>query len=245
MRIAATVAVVLVAAGCKPSERCSSAISCAKGSYQACTNGSACSYKTSDGQAFACASCADCMGAVSSTLSWCGGVGGVGGSDGGALAETPACMDYLTCVATTAPAQLAALSATYGPGGSCWQTRATAASCDEVCQAALASSSCGGTSGGGGSGGGDAGGGGGVIVSGPDMSVPTYLKTTVATMRANSPGYYEIDGAIAIAVTSSTGTARLLFQDAAAGQFSAMMGKGTLLTNIAVGSTLIVQGQYI
>ncbi len=257
------VAVLFAVAGCKSSERCSGAIGCAKGSYQACSDGSSCRYQTSDGQSFACASCADCTGAVGAALAWCGAPS-VFGSDGGAVAETPACMDYLTCVAATAPAQLATLTAAYGPGGSCWLSSATAASCDDACKAALAScggssggdgsaggGSGGGGSGGGGSGGGGSGGGGGGI-SPPDMSMPVYQKTTVAMMRASSAGAYELDGPIAIAITSSTTSPRLLFQDATGGPFSAMLGKAsttsptvaTTIATIATGSILGIKGQY-
>jgi hypothetical protein len=78
---------IVVMGGCKPAEKCSMAATCARGSYQACTDGSECHLLASDGQSFACASCGDCRAATMSAVSWCGssgsgGTGGTGGSGG-------------------------------------------------------------------------------------------------------------------------------------------------------------------
>src|SRR5438309_12040836 len=57
MRVSGVVCVLVLLAGCKASEQCSTAISCGRGSYQTCSDGSQCSYQTSDGQSFVCSGC--------------------------------------------------------------------------------------------------------------------------------------------------------------------------------------------
>lgn len=51
--------------------------------------------------------------------------------------QTPACADYLACLAETDPGQLPAAEAEYGPEGSCWSDAATAIACDAACLAQL------------------------------------------------------------------------------------------------------------
>ena len=134
-------ALVALLAGCRANEQCSAAIQCGAGSYSACSDGSSCRYQTSDGKSFGCGSCADCQGAVMRAVTWCGGAaagGGVGGNGAGTIAQTKACADYLACAAGLDPTQLASLTMTYGPAGSCWTTAATASGCDAACTAALA-----------------------------------------------------------------------------------------------------------
>src|SRR5260370_24011665 len=111
MRFGILCAIVAIA-GCKASEHCSTAVSCAKGSYQACTDGSSCRFLASDGQSFACASCADCMSAASSAASWCG-MAGTGGNGG--VMQTQACLRYLSCPAAAPPSPLAALLVAHAP----------------------------------------------------------------------------------------------------------------------------------
>lgn len=55
-------------------------------------------------------------------------------SSGGPLAQTPACADYLECLAQDEPALLPMAEAEYGPAGTCWSDAATAAQCDATCQ---------------------------------------------------------------------------------------------------------------
>ena len=54
-------------------------------------------------------------------------------SSGEPLAQTPACADYLECLAQDEPALLPAAEAEYGPMGTCWSDAATAAECDATC----------------------------------------------------------------------------------------------------------------
>ena len=203
------------ARGCRASEQCAQSVSCATGSYAACSDGSACTYKTSDGHMFACASCADCQNAATMAFAWCG-VDGTGGNGSG---QTQACMDYLSCLATADPGALATAVMTYGPSGSCWASASTASACDAACGSLIANG-CGahddggvlsppdlggggrggGGGGGGGTGGTGGGGGGGTGGSGGGGGGPTtYQLATVAQMRQGAPGSYELDNVVAIA----------------------------------------------
>jgi len=56
-------------------------------------------------------------------------------STGEPLVQTPACADYLECLAQDEPALVPAAEAEYGPAGSCWVDAATAAECDATCVA--------------------------------------------------------------------------------------------------------------
>ena len=51
------------------------------------------------------------------------------------LGQTPACAEYLECLAQDEPALVPAAEAEYGPAGSCWVDAATAAECDATCTA--------------------------------------------------------------------------------------------------------------
>lgn len=56
-------------------------------------------------------------------------------STGGASqSQSPACIDYLACVAEAAPEQLPDAEAQYGPDGSCWSDASTAVQCDVTCR---------------------------------------------------------------------------------------------------------------
>jgi hypothetical protein len=54
-------------------------------------------------------------------------------SSEGPPAQTPACVDYLECLAADQPALVPAAEAEYGPAGTCWSDAATAAQCDATC----------------------------------------------------------------------------------------------------------------
>lgn len=54
-------------------------------------------------------------------------------SSGEPLGQTPACADYLECLAQDEPALVPAAEAEYGPMGTCWSDPATAAECDATC----------------------------------------------------------------------------------------------------------------
>jgi len=56
-------------------------------------------------------------------------------SSGEPLAQTPACVEYLECLAQDEPALLPMAEAEYGPVGTCWVDAATAAQCDATCTA--------------------------------------------------------------------------------------------------------------
>lgn len=56
-------------------------------------------------------------------------------SSGEPLAQTPACADYLECLAQDEPALVPMAELEYGPGGTCWSDPATAAQCDATCMA--------------------------------------------------------------------------------------------------------------
>ncbi|HEX6836910.1 MAG TPA: hypothetical protein VF334_10085, partial [Polyangia bacterium] len=235
-------------AGCRSSEQCSAATSCATGTYQACTDGSSCRYLTSDGKSFACASCADCASAVNAAASWCGvpgsGGNGSGGGNGagGGVTQTQACIDYLSCAAAVSPAQLPTLITTYGPSGTCWTSATMAGVCDSACMMALAQlrttpslpAACGGSGGSGGGGGGGrggsgggggggAGGGGGGGAPGDMAMGKSYQPSTVAAMRQGASGDFELGGVISIGRSPSTSSPRLFVQDAAGGDFSAIV----------------------
>jgi hypothetical protein len=51
-----------------------------------------------------------------------------------------------------------------------------------------------------------------------------YQSATVAQMRQGAPGDYEVANVVAIALTSSTSSPHVFFQDAGGGDFSAMVG---------------------
>ncbi|MCX4247223.1 hypothetical protein [Paraliomyxa miuraensis] len=51
----------------------------------------------------------------------------------GGTTQTPACADYLACLAGVEPERLPEAEAEYGPAGSCWSDSATAAACDAMC----------------------------------------------------------------------------------------------------------------
>jgi hypothetical protein len=257
MRISLLIATAVILTGCKASEQCSSAIHCAGGSYQACTNGSQCRYLASDGKSFDCNSCTDCMSAAGAAVAWCGmsgGGGAGGGGGGGGVSETAACSQYLSCAAAINPSQVATLIATYGPAGTCWLSPSTASACDSACMMALTQlrnapnlpavcngSGGSGGSGGGGSGGSGGGGSGGSGGGGPmlDMAMKIYQPATVAQMRKTGPGSYELDNVITIARTPSTVAPRLFFQDHLGGDFSAMMGKCSSLSKTPCPQSLI------
>jgi len=269
------VCALVALAGCRASEQCAASLSCAQGSYQACSDGSACTYKTSDGHVFACASCGDCQSAATAAGAWCGG--GVGGNGAG---QTKACMDYLSCLAVHDPGEVAAAVMTYGPSGSCWASASTASACDAACTGLIAngcgapddpnppqtvdmggggSGGGGGRGGGGGGGGGGAGGGGGGGTggSGGGGGGPTYQVATVAQMRAGAPGSYEIDNVVAIARTPSASSPRLFVQDPAGGDFSAMMATcsststshpcsvAPVVAGVQEGNVVSLKGSYL
>jgi hypothetical protein len=54
-------------------------------------------------------------------------------SSGEPIAQTPACAEYLECLAQDEPALVPAAEAEYGPTGSCWVDATTAAECDVTC----------------------------------------------------------------------------------------------------------------
>jgi hypothetical protein len=56
-------------------------------------------------------------------------------SSGEPLAQTPACADYLECLAEDEPALLPQAEGEYGPAGTCWSDPTTAAQCDATCTA--------------------------------------------------------------------------------------------------------------
>jgi hypothetical protein len=57
-------------------------------------------------------------------------------SSGEPLGQTPACIEYLECLAQDEPALVPAAEAEYGPTGTCWADAATAAECDATCMEA-------------------------------------------------------------------------------------------------------------
>ena len=276
---AVAIAAMAAGAGCRASEQCSASSSCGGGTYEACSDGSSCRYLTSDGKTFACASCGDCAAAVNAAAAWCAASGSGGNGAGGGATETQACIDYLRCASAVSPAQLPSLLATYGPSGSCWSSSTMAGLCDSACTMALAQlqatpnapAACGGDgSGGGGNGGGGNGGGGGGGGAGGgggsgggggapgDMATgKSYQRSTVAAMRQGAPGDFELDNVISIARTASTYSPRLYVQDAAGGDFSAIVthcsstsvshpcAVASTVATIADGTRLTVRGTYV
>jgi len=69
--------------------------------------------------------------------------------------------------------------------------------------------------------GGGGGGGGGGTGTG-DMAATNYVPSSIAMMRQGAPGTYELDDVIAIALTPSTKSPKLVVQDAAGGDYSAI-----------------------
>lgn len=58
---------------------------------------------------------------------------GVAPDSSGGPSQTPACVDYLECLAQDEPALVPAAEAEYGPTGTCWGDAATAEQCDATC----------------------------------------------------------------------------------------------------------------
>jgi hypothetical protein len=89
------------------------------------------------------------------------------------------------------------------------------------------------------------------------MACTTYTMTSIAAMRQGKPGCMELDNVVSIGLTPSTKSPRLFVQDAAGGDFSAMMVKcsststthpctvASTVANIANGHKVTVQGTYI
>ena len=104
-----------------------------------------------------------------------------------------------------------------------------------------------------------AGGGGGGTGGGMDMAMAgkTYTMATIAAMRGGAPGDYELDDVIAIALTPSTKSPKLVVQDAAGGDFTAIQltcsGSSTshpctvasTVHTTALGHKVTVKGTYI
>jgi hypothetical protein len=69
-------------------EQCQ-ATSCPNGgsTYEFCSNGSICRFRTSTGQSFYCASCGNCTTATNNITAWCGGT--TGGTTGGTAIGVP------------------------------------------------------------------------------------------------------------------------------------------------------------
>jgi hypothetical protein len=131
--------------------------------------------------------------------------------------------------------------------------------------AGLIAAGCRGSQGAGGGGAGGTGGGGGAGSGGGtgDMAGPvakSYMKTTIAAMRAPASAHtdVELDGVISIAKTPSKGSPKIFVQDAAGGDFSAIiarcettsmthpctMATATTIGNIQDGRSLTVKGTY-
>jgi hypothetical protein len=89
------------------------------------------------------------------------------------------------------------------------------------------------------------------------MACTTYTMTSIAAMRAGKPGCMELDNVVSTALTPSTKSPRLFVQDAAGGDFSAMMVRcsststahpcsvASTVANIALGHKVTIQGTYI
>jgi hypothetical protein len=143
MRFAPGLLFSLLVIGCGSSsnETCSMPVTCAAGSYRACTSGlgSSCNahYETSDGKRFACSTCT-CADAATAITSWCSGQVS---PDLGTTVVTggrAACDRYLTCAAAVTPAALPGLQQGYGASGTCWQSTAAAQQmCIDACTAGL------------------------------------------------------------------------------------------------------------
>ncbi|MEM7159538.1 MAG: hypothetical protein AAF799_42255 [Myxococcota bacterium] len=57
-----------------------------------------------------------------------------GADSTGSLPQSPICIDYVACVAITAPDFLPQTEALYGEGGSCWATPEMAQTCETQCE---------------------------------------------------------------------------------------------------------------
>ena len=104
-----------------------------------------------------------------------------------------------------------------------------------------------------------AGGGGGGTGGGMDMAtaMKSYTVATIAAMRGGAPGDYELDNVIAIVQTPSSKSPKLIVQDAAGGDFSAIQltcsgsssthpcNVQTTVKTIMPGEKVTVKGTYI
>jgi hypothetical protein len=119
-----------------------------------------------------------------------------------------------------------------------------------------------GSGGGGGNGGSGGGGGGGSGGGMGDMATAqkTYTKTTIAMMRTPASAHQdvELDGVISLGITPSTKSPKIFVQDAAGGDFSAIMARcetssmthpctmatASTVAGIQDGRTVTIQGTY-
>jgi hypothetical protein len=106
--------------------------------------------------------------------------------------------------------------------------------------------------------GGSGGGGGGGTAGGDMATAVTYTPSTIAMMRMNTtPGTYELDNVVAIALTPSSKSPKMVVQDAGGGDYSAiqilcpaMSAKypctvQSTIHTIAVGHKVTVTGTFI
>jgi hypothetical protein len=105
-------------------------------------------------------------------------------------------------------------------------------------------------------GGGGGGGGGGGTGTG-DMATTSFTPSTIAMMRQGAPGPYELDNVVAIALTPSTKSPKLVVQDAGGGDYSAIQllcsstsanhpcTVASTIHTITVGHKVTVQGTFI
>ncbi|MGZ3406431.1 MAG: hypothetical protein ACXVAN_08325 [Polyangia bacterium] len=104
-----------------------------------------------------------------------------------------------------------------------------------------------------------AGGGGGGTGGGMDMAttMKNYTVATVAAMRQGAPGDYELDDVIAIGLTPSTASPHLFVQDAAGGDYTAIVANcssssmthpctvASTVKTVAIGHKVTLKGTYI